>query len=27
MPIGMLVCGRPGSDRALGRTACALAAV
>jgi aspartyl-tRNA(Asn)/glutamyl-tRNA(Gln) amidotransferase subunit A len=26
MPIGMLVCGHPGSDRALGRIACALAA-
>jgi aspartyl-tRNA(Asn)/glutamyl-tRNA(Gln) amidotransferase subunit A len=24
LPIGMLVCGRPGTDRALGRVACAL---
>ena len=27
LPVGMLVCGRPGSDRALARTACALAAL
>ena len=24
LPIGMLVCGRPGSDRALARVACAI---
>jgi aspartyl-tRNA(Asn)/glutamyl-tRNA(Gln) amidotransferase subunit A len=27
LPIGMLVCGRPGSDRALARIACALDAL
>ena len=27
LPIGMLVCGRPGSDRALARIACALGAL
>jgi aspartyl-tRNA(Asn)/glutamyl-tRNA(Gln) amidotransferase subunit A len=27
LPIGMLVCGRPGSDRALARAACTLDAL